>query len=132
MDTLSIEITNLRAIDGLTFEASRAGLTPDVYAKQLLETLGLRAADDNRIGVITSAAFIARFSPAEYAGVIAASSNPAVAELVDQLTSTPNVALDDPRLAPGLSLLAAAGILQPGRVAELLSYDRPTPTEQAP
>jgi hypothetical protein len=154
MDTLSIEITNLRAIDGVIFEANRAGLTPDVYARQQMEALGLRAADDNRIGVITSAAFIARFSPSEYAAILAACepvlvpspTDPtaeeaaqitaaqlhndladAIADLIDQLTNTPNVALDDDRLQSGLRLLLMAGLIAPERTEALLSYERPVP-----
>lgn len=122
----------MRAIDGLTLEANRAGLTPEAYALQQMETLGLRAADDNRIGVITSAAFIARFSPTEYAGILAAAQvQSAVADLIAQLTSTPNVAMDDPRLQPGLRLLVMAGLVAPDRVAQLLAYERPLPTGES-
>lgn len=125
MNSLSVTITNIRAIDGLVQEAYRVGQTPEAYALQQLEAMGLGYAESYRIGVMTSAAFIARFTPTEYANIIAASANPDVANLIEQLTSSPNVAMDDPRLEPGLTLLAGAGLIAPERVPGLLAYDRP-------
>ncbi|NBX10590.1 MAG: hypothetical protein EBR05_12515, partial [Marivivens sp.] len=63
MDTLSLTITNTRTIDGLIFAANTAGLTPEAYAEWLLTQNGHRYADANSYGVITSAAFFARFTP---------------------------------------------------------------------
>ena len=73
MDTLSVTLTNTRAIDGLIFAANSAGMTPEAYAERLLTTEGHRFADANSYGVVTSAGFFARFTPAEYADVLAAS-----------------------------------------------------------
>ena len=73
MDTLSLTLTNTRAIDGLIFAANSAGMSPEAYAERLLTTEGHRFADANSYGVVTSAAFFARFTPAEYATILAAS-----------------------------------------------------------
>jgi hypothetical protein len=75
MDTLSLTLTNTRVIDGLIFAANSAGKTPEAYAEWLLTQDGHRYADANKYGILTSAAFFARFTPTEYTGVLAASAN---------------------------------------------------------
>ncbi len=75
MDTLIVTITNTRTIDGLIFAANSAKLSPEDYATWLLTQDGKRYADANNYGVITSAAFFARFTPEEYSGVLAAAAN---------------------------------------------------------
>jgi hypothetical protein len=72
---------------------------------------------------MTSDAFVRRFKPSEYAAILAAADqSEQVAALVQQLTDTPYVTLDDERLAPGLQSLVTAGLLTAARVAELLDY----------
>jgi len=73
MNSLSLTLSNTRVIDGLIFAANSAGKTPEAYAEWLLTQDGHRYADANKYGVVTSAAFFARFTPTEYAGVLAAS-----------------------------------------------------------
>ena len=73
MDSLSLTLSNTRVIDGLIFAANSAGKTPEAYAEWLLTQDCHRYADANKYGVVTSAAFFARFTPTEYAGVLAAS-----------------------------------------------------------
>jgi hypothetical protein len=75
MDTLTITITNTRTIDGLIFAANSAKKTPEAYAEFLLTQDGKRYADANSYGVVTSAAFFARFTPTEYANILAASAD---------------------------------------------------------
>jgi hypothetical protein len=75
MDTLSLTLTNTRVIDGLIFAANTAGLTPEAYAEWLLTQNGYRYADANSYGVITSAAFFARFTPTEYNDVLTAAAD---------------------------------------------------------
>jgi hypothetical protein len=75
MDTLSLTLTNTRVIDGLIFAANTAGLTPEAYAEWLLTQNGHRYADANSYGVITSAAFFARFTPTEYNDVLTAAAD---------------------------------------------------------
>jgi hypothetical protein len=73
MDTLSLTLTNTRVIDGLIFAANSVGKTPEAYAEWVLDNDGYRYADANFYGVVTSAGFFARFTPTEYAAVLAAS-----------------------------------------------------------
>jgi len=73
MDTLSLTLTNTRVIDGLIFAANSAKLSPEAYAEWLLTKDGHRFADANSYGIVTSAGFFARFTPTEYADVLAAS-----------------------------------------------------------
>ena len=128
MDTLTITLTNARQIDGYITAANGAGMSPEALALEFISRQGARYANDFRIGVITGAAFIARFTPAEYGAILTASeTNEAVAGLIAELTASPNVALDDPRLAPGLALLVSEGLLDAARPAVILAYERPTP-----
>ena len=87
MDTLSVTLTNTRAIDGLIFAANSAGMTPEAYAERLLTTEGHRFADANSYGIVTSAGFFARFTPTEYAAVLAASVD--TVEVPDKIGGIP-------------------------------------------
>lgn len=87
MDTLSITLTNTRVIDGLIFAANSVGKTPEAYAEWLLDRDGHRYADTNSYGVVTSAGFFARFTPAEYAAVLAASVD--TVEVPDKIGGIP-------------------------------------------
>ena len=156
MDTLSLTLTNTRVIDGLIFAANTAGLTPEAYAEWLLTQNGHRYADANSYGVITSAAFFARFTPTEYNNVLTAAEDrvvvpdpigdptapdnkaeidAAVAKntaadeiqtLINELTNAERVALDDQRVTNGLQLLVNRGLLAADRPATITSYARPT------
>jgi len=70
------------------------------------------------IRTITLAAFLARITPTEYAGMQA---NPALGYALACQLAEPNstVNLDSPRLGPLLGLAVQAGILTPARAAEL-------------
>ena len=132
MDTLSVTLTNTRAIDGLIFAANSAGMTPEAYAERLLTTEGHRFADANSYGVVTSAGFFARFTPAEYADVLAASEAQnatanKVKALLDELTAAETEELDDQRVTDGLALLVSMELLGPERPAEITAYERPFP-----
>ena len=132
MDMLSITLANTRAIDGLIFAANSAGMTPEAYAERLLTTDGHRFADANNYGIVTSAGFFARFTPAEYADVLAAAEAQtaaanAVKALLDVLTAAETVKLDDQRVADGLALLVSMELLAASRPAEITAYDRPFP-----
>jgi hypothetical protein len=132
MDTLSITLTNTRVIDGLIFAANSAGMTPEAYAEQLLVADGHRFANANSYGIVTSAGFFARFTPAEYADALAASEAQnaaanAVKALLDELTAAETVELDDQRVTDGLALLVSMELLAPERPAEITAYERPFP-----
>ena len=127
METLSLTLTNTRVIDGLIFAANSAGMTPEGYAEWLLTKDGHRFADANSYGVVTSAGFFARFTPTEYANVLAASVDNEIKALLDELTAAERVALDDQRVADGLALLVSRELLGAERPAEITAYERPFP-----
>lgn len=128
LDTLTVTLTNTRLIDGWVAAANRNGTTPEALALEFLEQQGRSYADLNKVGIVIGAAFVARFTPSEYGAILAAAQDNAdVAALLQQLFDSPNVALDDPRLAPGLALLVSEGLLDADRPAEILSYVRPEP-----
>ena len=117
-----------RAYDGLAEAAQRNGLALTDLAADILRQQGFSYANLFGIGVLTSAGFVARFTPAEYAGIItAAETDSGIAALVGELTASPYVVFDDPRLDPGLAMLVSAGLLAPHRPAEIVAYDRPQP-----
>lgn len=128
LSTLTITLTDTRLIDGWVSAANANGYTPEALALEFLEQQGRSYADLNRVGIVTGAAFVARFTPAEYGAILTASeTNENVAILLQQLFDSPNVAMDDPRLEPGLALLVSEGLLDAARPAEILSYVRPEP-----
>lgn len=125
MATISIDLPD-RAYDGLAEAARRNNLPLSDLARDILSREGLSYSNQFGIGVLTSAGFVARFTPAEYGVIIQAmATDEAVAALVAELTAEPYVALDDPRLAPGLALLVARGLLSADRPAAILAYPRP-------
>lgn len=125
MATISIDLPD-RAYDGLAEAARRNNLPLSDLARDILSREGLSYSNQFGIGVLTSAGFVRRFTPAEYLAIIEATAAATeVADLVAQLTAEPYVALDDPRLAPGLALLVARGLLAADRPAAILSYPRP-------
>lgn len=128
MDSLTIVLTDTRLIDGWVAAANANGLSPEAIGQEFLTTQGRSYADLYRVGIITGAAFVSRFTPAEYGAILAAAAtNPEVQGLLDQLFDSHNVALDDPRLEPGLALLVSEGLLDAARPAEILFYARPFP-----
>jgi hypothetical protein len=128
LSSLTITLTDTRLIDGWVAAANANGLSPEAIVQEFLTTQGRSYADLYRVGIITGSAFVSRFTPAEYGAILtAAATNPEVQGLLDQLFDSPNVAMDDPRLAPGLDLLVQVGLLDAARPAEILSYVRPEP-----
>lgn len=133
LSTLTITLSDPRLIDGWVEAANRNDRTPEDLAGEFLRIQGRSYADLFAVGLITSAAFISRFTATEYGTILAAAEqSPEVAALVAELTASPLVALDDPRLEPGLMLLAAAGLIAAERLPELLAYQRPVPTYPDP
>lgn len=127
LDSIAITVTQPRVIDGFIAAANKIGITPEEMINEMITQRGLYHADNNNIGVITSAAFVSRFTPTEYGAIMtAAEYNTDVAALIGELTASPQVALDDPRLAPGLALLVSEGLVDADRVDTLLSYERPS------
>jgi hypothetical protein len=119
--------TTERAYRALVVAAEANGLTVEALASEAIQQVGISYAEIFRVGVMTSAAFVRRFTVAEYAGILAAAEqNTVVALLVGELLEAPYVALDDERLRPGLEALAQAGLLDADRIAAILDYNPPT------
>lgn len=111
LSSLTVTLTDPRIVDGWVAAAIRNNTTPEQLAREFLEHQGRTYADLNRIGLLASGAFIQRFTPQEYGAILAAAEqSPDVAALVDQLISSPLVALDDP---PPRTWPAAAGSRRP-------------------
>lgn len=71
---------------------------------------------------IPAFAFVQRFTATEYATIVtAAQGNADLAGYLALLAQHPVVNLDDPRTIGGLELLEGAGILAPGRAAQILA-----------
>jgi hypothetical protein len=122
---LSITISE-RSYRALVVAAEANGMTPEAIASEAIQQIGISYAEIYRVGVVTSAAFVRRFTVAEYAGILAAAEqNTVVALLVGELLEAPYVALDDDRLRPGLEALAKAGLLDAERIAAILDYNPP-------
>jgi len=125
MNQLTVTTTE-RAYRALVVAAEANGLTVEALASEAIQQVGISYAEIFRVGVMTSAAFVRRFTVAEYAGILAAAEeNTVVALLVAELLEAPYVALDDERLRPGLEALALAGLLDADRIAAILDYNPP-------
>jgi hypothetical protein len=125
MNQLTVTTTE-RAYRALVVAAEANGLTVEALASEAIQQVGISYAEIFRVGVMTSAAFVRRFTVDEYAGILAAAvANTVVDLLVDELLEAPYVALDDERLRPGLEALAQAGLLEADRIAEILDYNPP-------
>ena len=137
MDSLSFTLTDHRAIDGVIATVNRQNVgrtadewvTVDQFWAEQVTALAKNLANNENVGIITSAAFIQRFTTDEYSGIIAASKTDAdVAALINTLVNSAYVYLDDARILPGLQQLVTLGLLEANRIPEIVAYDRPEPT----
>jgi len=130
MDTLQITLTDKRVIDGFIVAANREGVDVLAYAHGLAAGTGLKFADENNVGILTAAAFIARLTPAEYGQILLFSQqNPEsqVAAIVNELLGSTFISLGDQRLIPYLEALVSEALLEEHRIEELAQYERPEP-----
>jgi hypothetical protein len=128
MADITVVITDPLVVDGLIEGANRNGTTAEDIALSVLARQGQMYAELYSVGITTSAAFMARFTPAEYAAVMSAAQTPGdVQDQLNLLISEPTLNYHDPRVAAGLDTLVVAGLLTAQRAEELLTYDRPTP-----
>jgi hypothetical protein len=128
MTQITVVITDPVVVDGLIEGANRNETTAEAIALSVLARQGQMYAELYKVGVTTSAAFMARFTPTEYAAVMSAAQTPGdVQNQLSLLISEPTVNYYDPRMAAGLDTLVTAGLLTIERAQELLTYERPTP-----
>ena len=128
MNTLTASITTHRYIDGWIAAANAAGQPVEQFVSEFLEAQGKQYAGIFKIGTFPAAAFVLRFTTDEIIGIrAAAESDENVAALLAQLGSEPFVAVDDPRVGPGVAYLVVAGLLTQERADAVLAYERPQP-----
>lgn len=121
MTTITITLSDSRVVGGWIEAANRNESTPEAIATEFLTNQGLSYADLFGIGIITSAAFVARLTAAEYAAITAAAEqSPEIANLISNLIKVPTIQLDDPRVVRGLEVVAAAGLIAAERIPEML------------
>lgn len=126
MDSITVTITNKRAIDGLIASANASQLSLDDFLQQTLVENGNLAADIYKLGVFPTSDFILRFTSAEYSAIKAAAITDLQVEgLLAELSRSPIVNVNNPRLAPGLQYLVSTSLLTPERATEVASYRRP-------
>jgi hypothetical protein len=126
MNILTGSITNHRYIDGWVAAANAAGQTPEQFVSEFMDVQGRSYAGIYKIGTWPAAAFVMRFSNAEITAIrTAAEADENVTGILAQLQSEPFVAVDDPRVKPGLNYLVAVGLLSAERAVEILTYERP-------
>lgn len=99
--------------------ANATSLTVEEFVQQVLQARA--AANRARYGTITPYAFVERFSPKEYAAIRAAAADERVAALLKRLGEVQEVHLFSEEVAKGLTLLEGAGLIGPGRAAEIMS-----------
>jgi hypothetical protein len=128
MTDITVVITDPLVVDGLIEGANRNGTTAEEIALTILSRQGQMYAELYGVGITTSAAFMARFTSAEYAAVMSAAQTPGdVQDQLNLLISEPTVNYHDPRVVTGLGILVTAGLLTAARAEDLLAYDRPEP-----
>lgn len=124
--TLSATGADQRYVDGWVAAANAAGETPEDFLAQFIRDQGRTYAGIYQVGTFPAAAFVMKFTNTEITAIrTAAESDANVAAVLAQLQSEPFVAVDDPRVAPGLDLLVAVGLLTAERAAEVMAYERP-------
>ena len=128
MTEIIVVITDPLVVDGLIEGANRNGTTAEDIALSVLARQGQMYAELYSVGITTSAAFMARFTPAEYAAIMSAAQAPGeVQDQLNLLISEPTINHYDPRLVAGLDTLVLADLLTAERAVELLGYERPVP-----
>lgn len=78
--------------------------------------------DAHRQGILTKLDYMNRFTDAELAAIYtAAKSSVAIEVWLEKFKLATEINLDDPRTIDGVNALEAAGLLAPGRAAEILA-----------
>lgn len=129
---MQLTITNARHIAGIaaataahnaTLPDEATPLTPEEYAQSRMEAAAESWADQHEVGIISSAAFVLRFQPAEIAAIQAvAQVSPEVAGYLTSVVESRRVFLWLPEVTGGLDALVTAGLLTQARRDEILAY----------
>jgi len=109
-------------------------ISAEQYMQMVVEGAALSYASQYRVGVISSGAFVLRFTPSEYAGIETASAtDPIVAGFLARVQESNEVVLYADEVVQGLAYLVAQSLLTQQRSEEILAYDVPVnPAEPVP
>jgi inactivated superfamily I helicase len=118
-----------RAIDGWVAAANAMGQSVEEFFLDSMRAFGKEYATRYNVGVMPGSAFLLRFTDEMGPIMAAAATDPNIAALLEQVCHEPNVAVDDPRVLPGLQYLVSVELLDESRVSEVLAYDRPEPRD---
>ena len=119
-----------RCIDGWVAAANAMGVPVEEFFLSFLKSQGRDYANRYKVGVMPSSEFLLRFTSAEISAIIAAAETDShIAALLAELRRESSVALDDPRVAPGLQYIMALGFINQERLQEITTYSRPIPRD---
>ena len=68
-DQITVSLSTIRAIDGISTHAKRVSMTPEAYCLHLLRLEGERRADQYNIGAIASSQLLLRFTDEELSNI---------------------------------------------------------------
>jgi len=101
-------------------------VSAEQYLQQVVDSAAISYANQYRVGVISSGAFVLRFTPSEYAGIEAASiTDPIIAGFLARVSESAEVVLYADEVVQGLGYLVSQELLTAERAAEILSYEVP-------
>ena len=112
-------------------------VSAEEYLQSVIDSAALSYANQYKVGVISSGAFVLRFTPSEYAGIETASiTDPIIAGFLARVQESNEVVLYADEVTQGLGYLVAQGLLTAERAAEILAYtvpvNPPEPVEPEP
>jgi hypothetical protein len=129
---MQITITNPRLLSGIaaatavynaTLGEGVDPLTPEQYLQTVAEGWAASYADQYEVGIISSAAFVLRFTPEEIAQIQAvAQVSPEVAGYLSSVVESKRVFLWIPEVTGGLDALVQAGLLTQERRDAILAF----------
>lgn len=106
-------------------------VTTEAYLQSIVEKACLSYRDQYAVDRIPSAAFVMRFTPAEYSAIRAAGeTDPIMAGFVQAVDEAPYVWLAAQQVIQGVNYCAVQGLITQERADEILAYSIPTPTSE--
>jgi hypothetical protein len=129
---ITVTITDTREEKGVeaaaaaynaTLPEGETPLTPEEYLQARVDQMAQGWANTNSIGVITSGAYVLRFTAAENDAInTAAETDPTLAGFLTQVRNAPQVELYADEVIQGHAYLVAQELLTQERSDEILAY----------
>lgn len=124
--SISIEITDIRQLAGITSARINAGQevqTDQEFLQETVEQMTLSWRDEFIPDRISSSDFLLRCTPSEFGAVMsAAESDPLIAGLIDRIRNEPYVWLASNEVQQAMGYLVVIGILTEARAGEIASF----------